>query len=133
MQTSANLNRDSRTLTPWNKGKLIGQKPPLKLAEIWTVRTRRRMAGKKVDVANDCKAITNRPLEEGEGQRLKYAGADPAAGQENRCAEFAPARCLSMRMVRSAARTGPSSMRRSDSALSDAPRRFAECVSRNLR
>jgi integrase len=26
--------------TPWNKGKLIGQKPPLKLREIWAVRIR---------------------------------------------------------------------------------------------
>ena len=25
---------------PWNKGKLIGQKPPLKLKEIWAIRTR---------------------------------------------------------------------------------------------
>jgi hypothetical protein len=32
--------------TPWNKGKLIGQKPPLKLREIWTLRTRLEMAGK---------------------------------------------------------------------------------------
>ena len=23
---------------PWNKGKIIGQKPPLKLQEIWTIR-----------------------------------------------------------------------------------------------
>jgi integrase len=36
---------------PWNKGKLIGQKPPLKLAEIWTVRTQLRMAGKTRDLA----------------------------------------------------------------------------------
>ena len=26
--------------TPWNKGKLIGQKPPLKLREIWALCTR---------------------------------------------------------------------------------------------
>lgn len=25
---------------PWNKGKLTGQKPPLKLSEIWAIRTR---------------------------------------------------------------------------------------------
>jgi integrase len=31
--------------TPWNKGKLIGQKPPLKLREVWTIRTRLQMAG----------------------------------------------------------------------------------------
>ena len=28
------------TSTPWNKGKLIGQKPPLKLREIWAIRIR---------------------------------------------------------------------------------------------
>jgi integrase len=26
--------------SPWNKGKLVGQKPPLKLKEIWAIRTR---------------------------------------------------------------------------------------------
>lgn len=25
-------------LTPWNKGKLVGPKPPLKLGEIWAIR-----------------------------------------------------------------------------------------------
>ena len=25
---------------PWNKGKLVGQKPPLKLKEIWAIRVR---------------------------------------------------------------------------------------------
>jgi integrase len=45
---------DSQTApcrTPWNKGKLIGQKPPLKLREVWTVRTRLQMAGKTREVA----------------------------------------------------------------------------------
>jgi integrase len=36
---------------PWNMGKLLGQKPPLKLAEIWTVRTQLRTAGKTRDLA----------------------------------------------------------------------------------
>lgn len=31
---------------PWNKGKLIGQKTPFKLKEIWAIRTRLRMAGR---------------------------------------------------------------------------------------
>ena len=26
--------------SPWNKGKLLGQKPPLKLKEIWAIRIR---------------------------------------------------------------------------------------------
>src|SRR6476620_7998251 len=28
---------------PWNKGKLLGQKPPLKLKEIWAIRIRLQM------------------------------------------------------------------------------------------
>ena len=30
-------------VVPWNKGKLIGQKPPLKLKEIWAIRIRLQM------------------------------------------------------------------------------------------
>ncbi len=30
-----------RPLEPWNKGKLIGQKPGLKLKEIWALRSDR--------------------------------------------------------------------------------------------
>jgi hypothetical protein len=37
--------------TPWNKGNPIGQKPPLKLGEVWTVRNRRRMADNTSDIA----------------------------------------------------------------------------------
>ena len=37
--------------TPWNKGKLIGRKPPLKLREIWTLRTRLEMAGMTKELA----------------------------------------------------------------------------------
>src|SRR5512132_3398050 len=29
---------DNRGRTPWNKGKLVGQKPPLKMKEVWRVR-----------------------------------------------------------------------------------------------
>ena len=36
---------------PWNKGKLIGQKPPLKLKEIWTIRIRLQLAGNIRDLA----------------------------------------------------------------------------------
>ncbi len=35
----------------WNKGKLIGQKPPLKLKEVWAIRTRLQMAHKTRDLA----------------------------------------------------------------------------------
>lgn len=36
---------------PWNKGKLTGQKPPLKLKEIWAIRIRLQMANQVRDLA----------------------------------------------------------------------------------
>jgi len=36
---------------PWNKGKLIGQKPPLKLKEIWAIRIRLQMKAAVRDLA----------------------------------------------------------------------------------
>ena len=38
------LNDRADNRVPWNKGKRIGQKPPLKLPEIWAIRTRLRMS-----------------------------------------------------------------------------------------
>lgn len=36
---------------PWNKGKLTGQKPPLKLKEIWAIRIRLQLAKKTRELA----------------------------------------------------------------------------------
>ncbi len=36
---------------PWNKGKLVGQKPPLKLKEIWAIRIRLQLASRRRDLA----------------------------------------------------------------------------------
>lgn len=36
---------------PWNKGKLIGQKPPFKLKEIWAIRIRLQLANRLRDLA----------------------------------------------------------------------------------
>lgn len=36
---------------PWNKGKLFGQKAPLKLGEIWAIRIRLQIAGRIRDLA----------------------------------------------------------------------------------
>jgi integrase len=38
------LTHDVQHCTPWNKGKLVGQKPPLKLKEVWEIRTRLQIA-----------------------------------------------------------------------------------------
>src|SRR5205809_1059527 len=37
--------------TPWNKGKLLGQKPPLKLKEIWAIRIRLQLDHRTRDLA----------------------------------------------------------------------------------
>jgi len=36
---------------PWNKGNLVGQKPPLKLKEIWSIRIRLQIANRIRDLA----------------------------------------------------------------------------------
>ena len=38
------LTNDVHHCIPWNKGKLVGQKPPLKLKEVWEIRTRLQIA-----------------------------------------------------------------------------------------
>ena len=38
---------------PWNKGKLVGQKPPRKLNEIWSIRIRLQLANKLRGLAGD--------------------------------------------------------------------------------
>ena len=43
LSTTANDSNIDQS-TPWNKGKLIGQKPPLKLKEIWAIRIRLQLA-----------------------------------------------------------------------------------------
>lgn len=36
---------------PWNKGKLVGAKPPLRLSHVWSIRTKLQIEGKKRDLA----------------------------------------------------------------------------------
>jgi len=45
------LTYDKQPITPWNKGIIIGQKPPLKLREIWAIRIRLQIAKKLRDLA----------------------------------------------------------------------------------
>lgn len=40
-----------KSSSPWNKGRLVGQKAPLKLKEIWAIRIRLQMADKARDLA----------------------------------------------------------------------------------
>ena len=45
------LTSSSLKYIPWNKGKLIGQRPPLKQREIWSIRTRLQLASETRDLA----------------------------------------------------------------------------------
>ena len=36
---------------PWNKGKLVGAKPPLRPSHVWSIRTKLQMGGRKRDLA----------------------------------------------------------------------------------
>ena len=41
----------TQPLTPWNKGKLVGQKAPFKLKEIWAIRVRLQIQGRLRELA----------------------------------------------------------------------------------
>jgi hypothetical protein len=36
---------------PWNKGKIVGAKPPLRPSHVWSIRTKLQMDGRKRDLA----------------------------------------------------------------------------------
>jgi len=65
---------------PWNKGKLVGQKPPLKLREIWSIRIRLQMAERHRDLAlfnlaidsklRSCDLLTLRVLDIAHGEHI---------------------------------------------------------------
>jgi hypothetical protein len=37
--------------SPWNKGKLVGAKPPLRPSHVWSIRTKLQIDGRKRDLA----------------------------------------------------------------------------------
>jgi len=71
---------------PWNKGKLVGQKPPFKLKEIWAIRIRLQIADRIRDLALFNLAIDS-------GRNLPPAQSSQAAkahGHESLSAGWAP-------------------------------------------
>jgi hypothetical protein len=54
------LTHSPRTHTPWNKGKLVGQKSLLKLNEIWAIRIRLQIAERIRDLAMSTLAIDSK-------------------------------------------------------------------------
>jgi hypothetical protein len=51
METQAQNTSATPRREPWNKGKLIGQKPPLRPKHVWSIRTRLQMEGRTRDLA----------------------------------------------------------------------------------
>lgn len=49
--------------SPWNRGKLIGAKPPLRPNHVWSIRTKLQMADRKRDLALFNLAIGNKMRE----------------------------------------------------------------------
>jgi integrase len=51
MQTVNQTSAVTPRRRPWNKGKLIGPKPPLQPKHVWAIRTRLQLAGRTRDLA----------------------------------------------------------------------------------
>ena len=51
MQDNVDLTPPNLKRTPWNKGKLIGPRPPLRQKHVWAIRTRLQMARQVRDLA----------------------------------------------------------------------------------
>ena len=48
MQEHSNLTIPTPKQVPWNKGKLIGAKPPLRQKHVWAIRTMLQSSGVRV-------------------------------------------------------------------------------------
>ena len=51
MDNQGQTNPSKPRVEPWNKGKLIGQKPPLRPKHVWSIRTLLQMEGRTRDLA----------------------------------------------------------------------------------
>ena len=51
MQNQVNAPSSVSTCTPWNKGRLIGAKPPLRPKHVWTIRTKLQVERRTRDLA----------------------------------------------------------------------------------
>jgi len=51
MENPDNANNSAQPREPWNKGKLIGQKPPLRPKHVWSIRTKLQIEGRTRDLA----------------------------------------------------------------------------------
>ena len=94
MEIKAQIMSSTPRREPWNKGKLIGQKPPLRPKHVWSIRTRLQMSGRTRDLAmfnlaidsklRGCDVVALR-VEDGCTERVCSRSRDGAA-EENQSA-----------------------------------------------
>jgi len=65
---------------PWNKGKLVGAKPPLKTKDVWSIRSKLQIAGRVRDLAMFDLAIDSK-LRGCDVVRLRVEDGAPQARQ----------------------------------------------------
>ena len=51
MEIELNRNAESTPRLPWNKGKMIGSKPPLRTKNVWSIRAKLQIDGRLRDLA----------------------------------------------------------------------------------
>ena len=51
METKLNHNTADASKVPWNKGKMIGSKPPIRTKNVWSIRTKLQVDGRLRDLA----------------------------------------------------------------------------------
>ncbi len=51
MDTKPNRSPEGPPRAPWNKGKMIGSKPPLRTKNVWSIRTKLQIDGRLRDLA----------------------------------------------------------------------------------
>jgi integrase len=76
-------NLKSRGRQPWNKGKLIGQKPPLKPKQVWAIRTHLQLSGQTRELAMFNLAIDSK-LRACDLMRLRTEDLAPYGSTRNR-------------------------------------------------
>ena len=96
---------------PWNKGKLVGQKAPLKLKEIWAIRVRLQLGERLRELAKRTKNLRVVQLLLGHTKlesTVRYPGIETnPQGKENEnsihCGRLHPSSALERRFERAAA------------------------------
>src|SRR5215831_11555298 len=76
MQNTTNVIRQAARREPWNKGKLIGAKPPLRPKHVWSIRSKLQIAGRTRDLAM-CNLAIDSKLRECDVVRLKVDDVAP--------------------------------------------------------